>query len=260
MDWIIQYSPPQEPEFYIHRIGRTARAGNIGNALLFILPSEESYIEFLKGRNIPISKLDQFKNGESEIIPSNNDLVKKMKNLIKVDRDLYERSISALTAFVRAYKNHKLSIVFVFNEINLTSLLEYIYIFCYNVIISSFGIIKKPKMPELKNLTYAEEEDIDIDSIPYKDEEREKARQLRLANPKEKKIKERKEDENKKGKHNKAKNKNNKPEKRKRKKKSEIFQEEWDEFAEDTRLLKRMRKGKISKEEYEKKLLASDDF
>lgn len=129
MDWIIQYSPPQEPEFYIHRIGRTARAGNIGNALLFILPSEESYIEFLKGRNIPISKLDQFKNGESEIIPSNNDLVKKMKNLIKVDRDLYERSISALTAFVRAYKNHKLSIVFVFNEINLTSLLEYIYIY-----------------------------------------------------------------------------------------------------------------------------------
>lgn len=94
---------------------------------MFILPSEESYTEFLKGRNIPISKLDQFKDNKSDIIESHNVLVKKMKDLIKMDRDLYERSISALTAFVRAYKNHKLSIVFVFNEINLVSLLEYIY-------------------------------------------------------------------------------------------------------------------------------------
>ena len=37
VDWIVQYDTPQEPADYIHRIGRTARAGRAGHALLFLL-------------------------------------------------------------------------------------------------------------------------------------------------------------------------------------------------------------------------------
>jgi len=38
--WILQYDPPHEISDYIHRVGRTARAGKPGHALLFLLPSE----------------------------------------------------------------------------------------------------------------------------------------------------------------------------------------------------------------------------
>ena len=31
----------------MHRCGRTARIGNVGSALVFLLPMEESYINFL---------------------------------------------------------------------------------------------------------------------------------------------------------------------------------------------------------------------
>ncbi|KAL8270375.1 hypothetical protein Esti_005699 [Eimeria stiedai] len=40
VDWIIQLEPPQQLEEYIHRIGRTARLGREGRALLFLLDSE----------------------------------------------------------------------------------------------------------------------------------------------------------------------------------------------------------------------------
>merc|ERR1712070_1343040 len=39
IDWIIQYDPPQRIEEYLHRIGRTARIGRSGDALLFLQPS-----------------------------------------------------------------------------------------------------------------------------------------------------------------------------------------------------------------------------
>ena len=40
VDWIIQYDPPTELSEYIHRVGRTARAGKSGQSLLFLQPSE----------------------------------------------------------------------------------------------------------------------------------------------------------------------------------------------------------------------------
>ena len=43
VNWIIQYDPPGEPKEYIHRVGRTARLGKKGYAVIFLLPSEESY-------------------------------------------------------------------------------------------------------------------------------------------------------------------------------------------------------------------------
>ena len=33
VDWIVQYDPPDDPEDYIHRVGRTARAGRGGKSL-----------------------------------------------------------------------------------------------------------------------------------------------------------------------------------------------------------------------------------
>ncbi len=46
---VINYDLPQDPESYIHRIGRTGRAGKKGTAITFVTPSEYRQI-FLIGR------------------------------------------------------------------------------------------------------------------------------------------------------------------------------------------------------------------
>ena len=36
VNFILQVDPPQNPEYFIHRIGRTARGGSNGDAILFL--------------------------------------------------------------------------------------------------------------------------------------------------------------------------------------------------------------------------------
>ena len=45
---VINYSLPQDPESYVHRIGRTGRAGNQGTAITFISSAEMRQFGFLK--------------------------------------------------------------------------------------------------------------------------------------------------------------------------------------------------------------------
>ena len=35
---LTQYDPPQDPNMFVHRVGRTARMGRSGNALVFLSP------------------------------------------------------------------------------------------------------------------------------------------------------------------------------------------------------------------------------
>ena len=56
VDWIIQFDPPQSQDSYIHRIGRTARAGRTGSSLLLLNEPENTYIEFLKGKSVDLSE------------------------------------------------------------------------------------------------------------------------------------------------------------------------------------------------------------
>ncbi|EAN86814.1 DEAD-box helicase-like protein [Trypanosoma cruzi] len=47
VDWIVHYDPPTDPACYVHRIGRTARIGNAGDSLLFLMPHEAGYAPYL---------------------------------------------------------------------------------------------------------------------------------------------------------------------------------------------------------------------
>ncbi len=47
VDWVIQFDPPSSAKSFIHRCGRTARMGQLGHALVMLLPSEMSYVEFM---------------------------------------------------------------------------------------------------------------------------------------------------------------------------------------------------------------------
>jgi len=39
---------------YVHRVGRTARMGSAGEALLFLLPSEAGYVAMLAARGVAL--------------------------------------------------------------------------------------------------------------------------------------------------------------------------------------------------------------
>jgi ATP-dependent RNA helicase RhlE len=60
---VINYDVPAEPENYVHRIGRTGRAGNIGRAITLVSPVDEPSmraIERLTGQAVERVLLSAF--------------------------------------------------------------------------------------------------------------------------------------------------------------------------------------------------------
>ena len=57
--WVIQADFPEDANTYVHRAGRTARFEKDGQALLFLLPSEEEkFVEQLQAKKVPINKIE----------------------------------------------------------------------------------------------------------------------------------------------------------------------------------------------------------
>tara|TARA_Y100000992_G_scaffold301410_1_gene272235 strand:+ start:1189 stop:2583 length:1395 start_codon:yes stop_codon:yes gene_type:complete len=82
---VINYDLPQVPEDYIHRIGRTGRAGKEGSALTFITPNDRSMwnsINKLINPNFNISQNFQRRNFKNK---------KKFKKNLKRERKFDER-------------------------------------------------------------------------------------------------------------------------------------------------------------------------
>ena len=60
---VINYEIPEDLEFFIHRVGRTARAGNKGTAITLFEPEDEDKINRIEKMGIPFEQVD-IKNGE----------------------------------------------------------------------------------------------------------------------------------------------------------------------------------------------------
>ena len=58
VDWVIQYDPPTEISEYIHRVGRTARAGKSGQSLLFLQPSEMGMVFTLQSKGLTMKQFN----------------------------------------------------------------------------------------------------------------------------------------------------------------------------------------------------------
>ncbi|XP_052789397.1 probable ATP-dependent RNA helicase DDX31 [Mya arenaria] len=69
--WVVQYSCAAGITDYVHRVGRTARAGTAGNTLLFLLPSETAFLQQLNQKNISLSemKVGEILKGVMKLIP-----------------------------------------------------------------------------------------------------------------------------------------------------------------------------------------------
>jgi len=74
---VLNYSLPRDPELYVHRIGRTGRAGNKGTAITFITPNEYKRLMFIQG----IAKVSIRKSR----IPRVKDIIKAKKKKIYDD-------------------------------------------------------------------------------------------------------------------------------------------------------------------------------
>ncbi len=89
---VINYSLPQDPESYVHRIGRTGRAGKEGTAITFITPDEYRKLVFIKKiakTNIRREKLP----GIAEIIQTKRKKIKERLSAI-LESDAYTDYLS----------------------------------------------------------------------------------------------------------------------------------------------------------------------
>ncbi|CAD5116769.1 unnamed protein product [Dimorphilus gyrociliatus] len=240
IDWVIQYDPPTSASNFIHRAGRTARIGNYGSSLILLLPSEESYIKFLKiNQKVELERQD--------CIEAVN-LLNKVRKFSKADRAIYERAIRAYVSFVRAYSKHECNVIFNVNELDFGGLAY------------SFGLLHLPSMPELRKTTVVNFEPVEMDyqSIKFKDKLREKARQTRLLNGTQKtkkKIKNEKTEAWSKKKEKKIKKLKRKEEKEK-KRKRKLDETEVDELNDDFKQLKKLKKRKITLEEFDNQFIS----
>jgi len=57
VNWVVQLDCPEDPETYIHRVGRTARLHRVGASLLVLLPSEKAMLSRLEDHKIPLSEI-----------------------------------------------------------------------------------------------------------------------------------------------------------------------------------------------------------
>ncbi len=82
---VINYSLPQDPELYVHRIGRTGRAGEGGIAVTFITPREYRRLQYIQRKaktDIRKAKLPKIK----EIIETKKRRIKnKLEDIAKSD-------------------------------------------------------------------------------------------------------------------------------------------------------------------------------
>ncbi len=72
IDAVVNFDVPLDPEDYVHRIGRTGRAGATGHAYTFVAPDEITplrEIEYFTGKLIPTWDLRGFDYDEGRIVP-----------------------------------------------------------------------------------------------------------------------------------------------------------------------------------------------
>ncbi|GMK56613.1 hypothetical protein CspeluHIS016_0304530 [Cutaneotrichosporon spelunceum] len=146
IDAVIQYDAPTDPKTFSHRVGRTARAGRAGRAVVLITRGrEEQYVDFLSVRKIPLAPHPylgaDLEAAEAPLLadPDSLDLMQRMREVVLSDRDLADRGARALVSSVHAYTKHEASFIFRPKDIDFAALG------------TAFGLLRLPVMPEIRD-------------------------------------------------------------------------------------------------------------
>ena len=84
---VYNYDIPQDPESYVHRIGRTGRAGKSGQSITFVAPNEMGYLQIIE--NLTKKRMKGLKPATAEEAFQ----AKKRVALKKIKRDFADESI-----------------------------------------------------------------------------------------------------------------------------------------------------------------------
>ena len=119
----LQVDPPGLPEEYVHRIGRTARVGHKGEALIFLLPTEAPYVDVLASRGAHLGETNLCsllgalpgsaaagRPGKAmqvaELHPAALTMLKRVEAVTSSNADIRKVAKDAFRAHVRAYAAH----------------------------------------------------------------------------------------------------------------------------------------------------------
>ncbi len=92
VDFVINYDLPEQSENYVHRVGRTGRASNKGQAISFCSSGEKSILEEIeKYLDKEIRTLDISKNDYLETIEFSNESHSDWKTLIEKTEELEKK-------------------------------------------------------------------------------------------------------------------------------------------------------------------------
>ncbi|KAG8529550.1 ATP-dependent RNA helicase [Bacidia gigantensis] len=127
VDWIVQFDPPDEPRDYIHRVGRTARAGGRGRSLLFLQPSEVGFLSHLKQAKVPLVEFEFPVKKVQNIQP-------QLEKLIGQNYYLNQGAKDGYRSYLQAYASHSLHSVFDVGKLDL------------KLVAKSFGFSQPPRV------------------------------------------------------------------------------------------------------------------
>jgi ATP-dependent RNA helicase DDX55/SPB4 len=272
IDWVIQCDPPSNAAAFVHRVGRTARQGNEGNALIILQPNEDAYVEFLaRNQKVLLKKLEIDTDDEKF-----KDLLNQIHQLQMKDKGVYDKGAKAFVSHIRAYSKHECNLILRVKDLDLGK------------VATNYGLLQLPKMPEMKDCfkdTFVgPQKEINVNKLTYKDKQKQQAYLNKVKNYEETGVWNAKKANLKKGsipweesrqikaerKEARKKRKEQKLKKKEqvdstdggivaaKKRKNKFSQEELDELASDIRALKHLKKRKITQEECDAKLGISD--
>ncbi len=102
VSWVIQFDPPSNAEAFVHRCGRTARIGNRGSAVVFLLPTEDAYVNFIElNQKATLTPMD---GPPADDLP---DLLPQLRDWQKNDRSMFDKANRAYVSYVQAYSKHE---------------------------------------------------------------------------------------------------------------------------------------------------------
>lgn len=92
---VINYSLPQDPEIYIHRVGRTGRAGKEGTAITFITPSEARRFSYIKKASKAEIRKEEIPTPKEVIERKKEILIEELEEALEQSGEKEERDIAS---------------------------------------------------------------------------------------------------------------------------------------------------------------------
>ncbi|MCP9259059.1 ATP-dependent RNA helicase DDX55 [Dirofilaria immitis] len=168
IDWVVQFDIPKQTSWFVHRAGRSARCGKVGNNVLFLTPEETAYIKFIE--KYEKVSLTEMKANLKENDDGAEQIRQQIVEIASKEREILESGTRAFMSFVESYVHHDCNVVCSYKDLDVIG---------YG---HAYGLLRLPRMKEFhhSDLSDFKRSDLNTSEIPYKNAEKEKQRQEKL--------------------------------------------------------------------------------